>query len=116
VNGITAMYRACLDSPLMHRRSTKLQTGGTPHDEGDRRVGLCLLGTRAGATVIRRPEGIAGEVALVTGASRGLGLELARELARHSCPLVICARDGAGLERAAHDLRGRGAGCGHGCR
>jgi short-subunit dehydrogenase len=59
--------------------------------------------------VIRRAEDITGEVALVTGGSRGLGLELARELARHSCPLVICARDAAELERAAQDLRGRGA-------
>lgn len=62
-----------------------------------------------GGRVIRRAEDLAGEVALVTGASRGLGLALARELARRSCPLVICARDAAGLERAALDLRGRGA-------
>jgi short-subunit dehydrogenase len=59
--------------------------------------------------MIRRAEDLAGEVALVTGASRGLGLALARELARRSCPLVICARDAAELERAARDLRGRGA-------
>jgi len=32
---------------------------------------------------------------VVTGASRGLGLLLARELARQGCPLVICARDPA---------------------
>jgi short-subunit dehydrogenase len=57
---------------------------------------------------MRRPDSITGEVALVTGASRGLGLALARELARHSCPLVICARDSAELERAAQDLRNRG--------
>jgi short-subunit dehydrogenase len=58
---------------------------------------------------MRRPDDITGEVALVTGASRGLGLALARELAQHSCPLVICARDDAELERAAQDLRHRGA-------
>ena len=46
---------------------------------------------------------------MVTGASRGLGLLLARELARHSCTLVICARDAAELERAAADLRAMGA-------
>ena len=45
---------------------------------------------------------------MVTGASRGLGLLLARELARHSCPLVICARDAAELERAATGLRAIG--------
>jgi NAD(P)-dependent dehydrogenase (short-subunit alcohol dehydrogenase family) len=32
--------------------------------------------------MIRRAEDLAGEVALVTSASRGLGLALARELAR----------------------------------
>jgi len=55
------------------------------------------------------PDDIAGEVAIVTGASRGLGLELARELGRHSCRLVICARDQDELERAAGDLRSDGA-------
>ena len=54
-------------------------------------------------------DDIRGEVAVVTGASRGLGLLLARELARHGCPLVICARDAAELERAAAGLRADGA-------
>jgi short-subunit dehydrogenase len=58
---------------------------------------------------IRPRDDIGGEVALVTGASRGLGLLLARELASHSCPLVICARDAAELERAADQLRAAGA-------
>jgi short-subunit dehydrogenase len=59
--------------------------------------------------VPRSRDDISGEVAVVTGASRGLGLLLARELARQFCPLVICARDVAELERAADDLRARGA-------
>jgi short-subunit dehydrogenase len=54
-------------------------------------------------------DDIHGEVAVVTGASRGLGLLLARELGRHGCPLVICARDHAELERAAGQLRDDGA-------
>ena len=58
---------------------------------------------------MKAPDDIRGEVALITGASRGLGLLLARELARHSCPLVICARDQAELERAADQLRAAGA-------
>jgi short-subunit dehydrogenase len=53
-------------------------------------------------------DDIRGEVAVVTGASRGLGLLLARELARHGCPLVLCARDAAELERAAGELRAAG--------
>jgi NAD(P)-dependent dehydrogenase (short-subunit alcohol dehydrogenase family) len=35
-------------------------------------------------------------VALVTGASRGLGLLIAAELAGRGCRLLLCARDGAG--------------------
>jgi short-subunit dehydrogenase len=66
-----------------------------------------LAGTARAAR--RSPDDIRGEVALITGASRGLGLLLARELARHSCPLVICARDQAELERAAGQLRAAGA-------
>ena len=48
-------------------------------------------------------------MAIVTGASRGLGLLLARELARQGCPLVICARDSAEPGRAAAELREAGA-------
>jgi short-subunit dehydrogenase len=53
-------------------------------------------------------DNIADEVAVVTGASRGLGLELARELGRHSCRLVICARDEDELNHAASGLRAEG--------
>lgn len=56
----------------------------------------------------REPDNISGEVAIVTGASRGLGLLLARELARHSCRLVITARDAAELDGAAGQLRAAG--------
>jgi short-subunit dehydrogenase len=56
-------------------------------------------------TLLSAPDDIVGEVAIVTGASRGLGLELARELGRHSCRLVICARDEPELRRAAEVLR-----------
>jgi NAD(P)-dependent dehydrogenase (short-subunit alcohol dehydrogenase family) len=49
-----------------------------------------------------------GRAALVTGASRGLGLLLARELGRQGCRLVICARDVQELERARAQLAGEG--------
>lgn len=48
-------------------------------------------------------------VALVTGASRGLGFLLARELADRGHDLVICARSADGLAIAADDLRRHGA-------
>ena len=75
-------------------------------------VPLTAASVLAAATILtpaRARDDIRGEVAVVTGASRGLGLLLARELARHSCPLVICARDSAELERAASELRAAGA-------
>ena len=57
----------------------------------------------------RAQDDLTGEVAVVTGASRGLGLVLATELAGRGCRLLICARDPAELDRAAARLRGTGA-------
>jgi NAD(P)-dependent dehydrogenase (short-subunit alcohol dehydrogenase family) len=47
-------------------------------------------------------------VALVTGASRGLGEVIARVLAQRGYRLVVGARDGAALSRVADELRGGG--------
>lgn len=52
---------------------------------------------------------LAGKVAAVTGASRGLGFAIARSLAEEGAKLAICARDAAGLEAAAEQLRRTGA-------
>ncbi len=56
----------------------------------------------------RNRADLAGEVALITGGSRGLGLALARELGAHGCKLAICARDRAELDRATAELRDAG--------
>ena len=56
-----------------------------------------------------READLRGQVALVTGGSRGLGLGIARELADAGCKLVICARDDVELERAGAELERRGA-------
>jgi len=48
-------------------------------------------------------------VALITGASRGLGFVIARELADRGYDLVICARSEVGLVTATDELRERGA-------
>jgi short-subunit dehydrogenase len=53
----------------------------------------------ATTTETRRP------LALVTGASSGIGLELARQFAQHGFDLVMCAED-AGIEAAAASLDG----------
>ncbi|MFD0548770.1 SDR family oxidoreductase [Streptomyces rectiviolaceus] len=50
-----------------------------------------------------------GAVALVTGASRGIGLAVARALADSGHRLVITARDQAALETAVAELRAQGA-------
>ena len=42
---------------------------------------------------------------LITGGSRGLGLELARQLAKEGANIAICARDGAELDRAKSELQ-----------
>jgi NAD(P)-dependent dehydrogenase (short-subunit alcohol dehydrogenase family) len=47
------------------------------------------------------------EVAIVTGASRGLGLALAGGLAEAGYQLIIDARDGDALEAAAAEIRAR---------
>lgn len=50
-----------------------------------------------------------GKVVIVTGGSRGLGLVLARQLAREGAKLAICARTEDQLRRAEDELRAAGA-------
>lgn len=50
-----------------------------------------------------------GASALVTGASRGLGFAIARELAGRGARLLICARDATALNQAAWKLHDAGA-------
>jgi gluconate 5-dehydrogenase len=49
-----------------------------------------------------------GRVALVTGASRGLGYAVAEALAEHGATVVLNSRDGASLEAKRALLAGRG--------
>lgn len=75
-------------------------------------VASAVLATAVAARAVlaRRNEAdVRGQVALITGGSRGLGLALAEELAAQGCRLAICARDAAELERAAARLRASNA-------
>ena len=52
--------------------------------------------------------GLRDRVALVTGASRGIGLSIARSLVSEGARLGICARGEQGLAEAAQVLREAG--------
>lgn len=57
----------------------------------------------------RRNYSFRGQTVLITGGSRGLGLVMARDLAREGAQLAILARDEGELDRAARELIGLGA-------
>jgi len=51
---------------------------------------------------------LSGRRALVTGASKGIGLAVAEELAAEGVDVAVCARDAAEVESAARRLRATG--------
>lgn len=69
----------------------------------------------AGAALLRtllekpKPLSLAGRVVVITGGSRGLGLQLATDFGKAGSKLVLAARDEAELERARGFLLERGA-------
>jgi short-subunit dehydrogenase len=73
------------------------------------RVLPAMLGLRpAGPTRAALAERLRGRVVVVTGASRGIGAETARRLARAGASVVLIARDEAALERVAGSIRSHG--------
>ncbi len=67
-------------------------------------TGGAYAATRAAIAFSRRYD-FQNRLVVITGGSRGLGLLLARRLAREGAALVICARDGDELDQAASELR-----------
>jgi FlaA1/EpsC-like NDP-sugar epimerase len=68
-------------------------------------IGIGLLGRELIGH--RRRADLSGQVALITGGSRGLGFSLAREFAREGRRLALCARDEPELNRARAALEGQ---------
>ena len=54
-------------------------------------------------TTPREPV-LSGRLALITGANRGIGLAIARALAREGCNLIITGRDQRALVKARIEL------------
>jgi short-subunit dehydrogenase len=55
------------------------------------------------------PLDLNGRVVVITGASRGIGVHIARDLATTGARLVLAARDPGGLDALATELRATGA-------
>lgn len=75
-------------------------------------AGASLAVLAAGIVAARarnRRHSFAGQAVLITGASRGLGLVLARRFAAEGAHVAILARGGAALAEAAQELRANGA-------
>jgi NAD(P)-dependent dehydrogenase (short-subunit alcohol dehydrogenase family) len=78
------------------------------HEKGEitrRGISLCAMSS----ATIRELFDLSGKSAIVTGGSRGLGLEIAHGLAEAGARLVICARREAWLGSAVDELRAAGA-------
>ena len=69
--------------------------------------GWVLLGVGSLLWRLRQSD-LRGQVVLITGGSRGLGLAMAREFGRQGARIVLCARDAAELTRARTSLHSQG--------
>jgi NAD(P)-dependent dehydrogenase (short-subunit alcohol dehydrogenase family) len=58
--------------------------------------------------IVADPKRLAGRIALVTGASRGIGAAVAKALAAEGAHLILVARTQGGLEEIDDEIRGIG--------
>jgi len=60
------------------------------------------------STPVHKLFDLSGQVALVTGGSRGLGLQMAEALGEAGAKIMLCSRKAADLEEAAAELSAKG--------
>lgn len=95
--------------PSLPNRNTKATSLGTAHAREPRAPTLRTARRDGDEGRTEMDLGLDGCRALVTAASRGIGLAIAQTLADQGCDLAICARGEEGLELARKDLEARGA-------
>lgn len=72
-------------------------------------AGVVGAGVAGRSWLRNRPElDLQGQVVLITGGSRGLGLVMAREFAAQGAKLALCARTSGDLQRAREELQADG--------
>jgi NAD(P)-dependent dehydrogenase (short-subunit alcohol dehydrogenase family) len=93
-------------------RSKKIIAGAAAVTAGGFLVGAAAAAF-AGSAIYRRATrprfSLRGKTVFITGGSRGLGLALAEEFARHGAQIAICARDQEELDRARTIIESQGA-------
>ena len=86
------------------RRGLDVASGAAPAPTA--RAGTAFAGGKGNGKGM--DLGLSGKKALITAASRGIGLAIARQLADEGCDVAICARSAGALESAAKELEQRG--------
>src|SRR3954470_4216550 len=79
-----------------------------PLPPASRSILSLLLESAAMSTPVQKLFDLSGRVALVTGGSRGLGLQIAEALGESGARVMLTSRKAADLEEAAAHLRHRG--------
>ena len=95
--------------PSVKSRHASQSTSDEPTKSGVSAPNLNTTRSKDSAGRKEMDLGLDGQKALVTAASRGIGLAIAQTLADQGCDIAICARGDAGLETARKDLEARGA-------
>jgi NAD(P)-dependent dehydrogenase (short-subunit alcohol dehydrogenase family) len=84
---------------MQHRRTKIIALSGV--------AAAVMFGLRALRAARARHRRLDGWIVAITGASRGLGLAMAREFGARGASIAICGRDPDVLERAVDDLSAR---------